>query len=263
MDKWLILHDHSRFSVILKQVLGKKAISVDIDSLVNDVQVRVNLDQAIDHSWLVSEKVVDDFCQRIIFQEVFFSVDSALYQYAVQDAQYVKYSWQAYLLSLFSYAKTVINPVTPYNLSISYYQFPRLLMIAEKVGFQVPRYEVGREKREDYYLVDSLWFWPGKECKKGIMNVEIIRGLSKMIRFVRYDDSYIVCWPEVPFEIKAKILKMCNELHVYIGEIYFKVGAKWCFYGLRPQIQTTDCKDEVLFEMAECLRDIGNEEIVQ
>lgn len=263
MNRWLILHDHSRFSEVLQHVLGETAVAVDIKTLVNEIPVCVNLNEDLHHQWWVSGHLLDDFHQRIIFQEVFFSVDSALYQYYEKDKLYVRHSWQAYLLSLFSCAKTVINPVSPQSLSISHYQFPRLLMLAQSVGFLVPRYEIGGAKKEGYEAVDSLWYWPNRrKIDHPIMNVERMAGQEIFVRFVRYDEGFIVCWPPLPTLVQVPLLKLCHQLEVYVGEVFFRKGKDWCFYGLRPQLQTQGCSDAVLLEIAECLRDIGNEEII-
>lgn len=263
MNKWLVLHNDSKFSRALRDVLGKQATAIHVDELVNKVAVQAHIGQSVNHRWVSSGRVVDDFYQRTIFQEVFFSVESALYQYDQKDKHYVQFSWQAYLLSLFSCAKTVINPVTPSNLSVSYYQFPRLLMLAGQVGFRVPRYEIGRVCKEGYQSVDTLWYWPGREnIAEPIMNVEIMEGIDQVVHFVRYDQAYIVCWPKVPKEVEKRLLMLCNKLDVYVGEASFRVGKDWTFYGLRPQIQTDGCDDIVLLDIAECLRDIGNEGII-
>jgi hypothetical protein len=263
MSKWLILHNDSRFSQILREVLGRDVLAIHIDDLVNSVAVQAYIGENVNHSWALSGKVVDDFAHRIIFQEVFFSVESALYQYNCNDHGYVKFSWQAYLLSLFSCSKIVINPVTPNNLSISYYQFPRLLTLAEKAGLSIPNYEVGRGCKPGYIPVDTLWFWPDRKNHGiPIMNVERVDGEDHIIRFVRYDKSYMICWPVIPESIRVRLLKLCNQLDVYIGEACFRVKNDWVFYGLRPQIQTSGCEDAVLLEIAECVRDIGNEGII-
>jgi|GEM_PF-4645234 hypothetical protein len=263
MSKWLILHNNSKFSSVLKEVLGEKAISVNVDELINQISVNVHLEEGVDHRWTISGSLVDDFHQRIIYQEVFFSVESALYEYEKEDLPYVQFGWQAYLLSLFGYAKTVINPVTPENLSISYYQFPRLLALAADHGFSIPKYEVGRLAKENYVAVDSLWFWPGRELKgDAIMNISVIKGKDVVVRFIRYDDTHLVCWPRLPKKITNRLLRLCNSLQVFIGEVYFKVNQDWFFYGLRPQIQTDKCHKRVLLDVAKCLRDIGNEELV-
>lgn len=263
MNKWLILHNQSRFSEILKRVLGKQAISVHLDTLVNHVSVRASVDHKTTHQWVISGQLVDDFYQRIIFQEVFFSFERALHQYDKLDHQYVKNSWQAYLLSLFSYAKVVINPMTPQNLSASYYQFPRLLALGDRIGFKTPEYEIGGVGKPGYKSLDSLWYWPDRShMGKTIMNVKMTAGEERVIYFVRYDDSFIVCWPSLPIEMRQKLLLLCNDLGVYIGEAYFQKGKDWVFYGLRPQIQTYRCEDAILLEVAKCVRDIGNEEII-
>lgn len=263
VNKWLILHNNSRFSQILRKVLGQDALAIHVDELVNEVAVQAYIGQSIHHSWALSGRIVDDFSDRIIFQEVFFSVESVLYQYDCNDHGYVKFSWQAYLLSLFSCSKLVVNPVTPSNLSISYYQFPRLLTLAEKVGFSIPAYEIGRGAKPGYIAVDTLWFWPGRKNQGlSIMNVERVEGEDCIVRFVRYDADYIVCWPIVPECVKKRLLGLCNYLNVYIGEACFRIRNDWVFYGLRPQIQTGGCEDDVLLEIAECVRDLGNEELI-
>lgn len=263
MSNWLILHNNSRFSRILKNVLGRGALDIHVNDLVNHVSVRAQMDQGVSHHWSLGGKVVDDFYQRIIFQEVFFDMDSALSRFAKEDKKYVKFSWQAYLLGLFSYSKIVINPVTPNNLSVSFYQFPRQLSLASQVGFMVPKYEIGGGNKPGYMALDTLWYWPDQKCEGvGLLNIEQIEGKEELIRFVRYDKGYIVCWPKVPEDVEMRLLALCNQFGVYAGEAYFRVNTEWVFYSIRPLIKTEGCGDQMLFDIAECVRDIGNEGII-
>ncbi|MCP8352289.1 hypothetical protein [Candidatus Synchoanobacter obligatus] len=259
MDKWVILHAGSRFSMILGKVLGKSVYMVDIDTLVNETQVHVSLGAQDQHAWSVNGHIISNFCERILFQEVFYRFDKSLRHYERQDKMYVQFCWQAYLLSLFSQTRLVLNPVTPQTLTVSQYQFPRLLAIAESKGLRVPRYEIGRKDKNGYLPVDSLWFHPYRKCTApSIMNVSLDGAVWEIIRFVRYDAGFLVTWPALPGEVHEQLLQVCNDLGIYLGEAYFRVDIEWTFYGLCPQLQASDVDDDVLTEIAHCIRDLGN-----
>ena len=262
MSKWLILHTGSRLSEALYVTLSKKAVRISVDELVTSTRVRVALGDVHQHHWVSGSNVVSEFGNYIIYQEVFYGLDMALQDYSEADRGYVRHSWQAYLLGVFAKAKYVINPVSPQSITVSQYQFPRLCKIASYVGFSIPSFEVGIVPDYPHDAFASLWYLAKRqEDAAFVMYVEKPKQVLTKVCFVRYDKTFIACWPEIPAVVKQRLLILCSMLNVSYGEVSFEVMEDWVFYGLIPSIQSSSPDDEVLLEIAACIKDLGSGEI--
>lgn len=262
MSKWLILHTRSRLSEALYATLGKKAIRISAKELIMSTRVRVALGGERQHHWVNGSNIVSEFSHYIIYQEVFHSLDDALKDYAEVDRDYVKHSWQAYLLGVFSRAKYVINPVSPQSLTISQFHFPRLCKIASYVGFSVPAFAIGSVPDYPHDAFSSLWYLPQyQESESPVMYVRKPRQKLRRICFVRYDKTYITCWPEIPALVKRRLLGLCSFLNISYGAAYFEIREGWVFFGLTPNIQAPSPGDDILLEIAACIKDLGCGEI--
>ena len=258
MKDWVILHTHSDFSKQLMQVLGSSvAWCQDAYGLVNYTEVSVSFKNQERHQWVLDGKIISDFQDKIIYQEVFYKFDKVLGCFYPEDHEYVRYSWQAYLIGLFSHARIVINAINPQNLSVSQYQFPRLHVLGYKAGLAVPDYKVGMLCEGDI-ISDSLWFYPfSRPVGDGVLSIENRPGSWVVVRFVRYDRGFMVCWPDMPIRVKNSLRSVVSTLNIQVGEAYFRVRDDWVFYGVYPQLKTPGCTEAQLKDIAECIRDIG------
>ena len=262
MKEWIILHTHSEFSQQLIKVLRDKVVmTIDVKHLVANTGITARYHQDEQHAWIEGDQVVESFRGKIIYQEVFYHFDQALGVYYPKDRAYVRHSWQAYLLGLFSHAHRVINPIDPRQLSISQYQFPRLNQLAKDIGMKVPYYTIGSSISGGLNY-DGLWVSPSaKQLGATVLSVEDINSDWLIVRFVRYDPSFIVTWPELPDKLTVQLCHMARLLGIHVGEVYFKYHTDWVFYGMYPHLRSSGASPDVFIEIAECLRDIGKEEI--
>ena len=260
MSNWIILHNHGRFAEAMQSVLGKRADSISLEELIAATRIQVHIGKEHQHYWHYSGGMITAFNKKIIFQEVFYQFETALQIYGAEDRDYVRHSWQAYLLSIFAHAYKVINPVTPKRMTVSHYCFPNLCSIAYYCGFDIPNYEITSRSIKGYDAFDSFWYLPGRILASDVvMCVERPKEALEVVYFVRYDKSFITCWPKLPSEVESRLLMICNRLEIYFGQAAFQATGRWVFYGILPTISAPYPCDEVLFEMAMSVRDIGVE----
>lgn len=257
MNNWIILHTNSKLSHMLCEVLGVRALQIDLQKLINETEVKVCLQALPHHRWTVGGQLISNIQEFYIYHEVFHHIGLGLDQYFDQDHDYVRCSWQAYLISFLSSANFVLNPVKPQSLTISHYQFPNLFIMAKRCGFLVPSYEIGQPFTKEGILTNSLWFSPYVEPQQnGIINIQLEGSEWLTVRFVRNSINCFNCWPNVPRPIFNRLLEYCSMMEVHIGEVYFRVDSCWWFYGLKPRITTDSLDEATLEEIAICIRNI-------